>query len=96
MDLVDVLNSERLRFAKALNDVALRTGCRTVSNLEILYADRCLRFIAADIGGECLVHTVELPEAAWSDELEAAVIRMFETSVAITIRQLPKLPEVAA
>lgn len=89
MDYTAVISAERIRFSRALNEAARRTGSRTISNVEILYADRCLRFICADVGGECVVHTLELPEAAYSDELEAEIIKMFRASVDITIRQLP-------
>lgn len=91
MDYTQLIDAERLRFAKALSEVARRTGSREVKNLEIIYADRCLRFIAADVGGECLVHTIEIPASAYSDELEAQIIKMFQASVDITVRQLPKV-----
>lgn len=89
MSCLDLIDAERLAFAKLATETARRTGGLTVSNLELIHCSDSLRLICCDVGGECVTHGLELPANAWTPALEAELLRLFRGSAQLALRQLP-------
>lgn len=88
MDYSNLIDAERLAFARLATETARRTGGRTVSNVELIRCSGGLSLICADIGGETATHGLELPPAAWTPPLEAELVRLFRGSAEIALRQI--------
>lgn len=88
MDYLNLINAERLAFARLTNETARRTGGRTINNVEVIRCSGGLSLICADIGGETITKGLELPLAAWVPPLEAELVRLFRGSAEIALRQI--------
>lgn len=88
MDYLNLINADRIAFARLTNETARRTGGRTINNVEVIRCDGGLAFICADIGGETATHCLELPPDAWTPALSDELVRLFRGSAEIALRQI--------
>lgn len=88
MTILNLIDAERLTFAKLATDTTRRTGARDFSNLSLIRCDGGLALVCVDIGGECVTHGIELPDNAWTPQIESEIERRFRGSLEIAFRQV--------
>lgn len=88
MDYSNLIDAERLAFAKQATETARRTGARTINNVEVIRCSGGLSLICADIGGETITQGMELPLDAWTPALSDELVRLFGGSAEIALRQI--------
>ena len=88
MTIANLIDAECLAFAKLATDAARHAGVNDFDNLSLIRCDGGLALVCVDIGGECVTHGIELPDNAWTPQIESEIERRFRGSLEIAFRQV--------
>ena len=88
MTIANLIDAECLALAKLATDAARHAGVNGFDNLSLIRCDGGLALVCVDVAGECITHGLELPEPAWTPQLETEIERRFRGSLEIAFQQL--------